>query len=68
MSMFDSSEKRLAETFFFSLLEFLITLVTDLESRRRLLFTEIGVHQPSSSAFIAAGSGPTSLVGTGGLL
>jgi len=69
--MFDSSKKRLAETFFFGLLEFLIILVTefgDLESRRRLLFTEIGVHQLSSSAFMAASSGPTSLVGTGGLL
>jgi len=48
--MFDSSVKRLAETFFFGLLEFLIILVTefgDLESRRRLLFTELGVHQGS---------------------
>jgi len=54
--MFDSSEKWLAETYFFGLLEFII-LVTefgDLESRRRLLFTELGVQQFSSSAFMAA--------------
>jgi len=71
MAMFDSSEKRLAESFFFGLLEFLTILVTEfggLESRRRLLFTELGVHQSSPSPFMAASSGSTSLFGKGGLL